>query len=333
MSAPAPKKRILIRDNTDYHGSDLAWSDVTIAAAQTSVEASTNTLSHHTARAYAGAVRKFIDHLAASGITAADPVEAITVEHFISFPAYLVASGVSKASMAVQLAGAVQFLNWLVIAGALQPTYEDQLRLKTAAAEATKRHRSRLPHVPRESDVEKMRAAARTLDIPSPVRERNRAIIELLHSSGCRNEEICQLTVSDVDLSERQILVNGKGDKDRLVWFSSDAAVAIRTYWRARRDRRPEAPLFASHSRRCPAGQPVSTETVRDVVRAVAQRAGVTQITPHKFRHAFGTRMLEATGDLALVQDLLGHADPATTRTYARLTADRLKRAHREVFG
>jgi len=96
-----------------------------------------------------------------------------------------------------------------------------------------------------------------------------------------------------------------------------------------------ELPLFARHDRA--AGDrvlPISTNTVRRVFDDCLKLAGIEQpLTPHALRHTFATRAVEVTEDLAVVQDLPGHASPATTRVYTRVSSRRLRQAHREIFG
>jgi site-specific recombinase XerD len=143
------------------------------------------------------------------------------------------------------------------------------------------------------------------------------------------------LKVKDIDMASRSAIVTGKGSKERRVYLSSKAIEALQKYWAARRNSDPSAPVFARHDRG--AGRktkPITTATVRDIVEDVVMVAGLERgsFTPHYFRHAFAIKMLHETHDLALVQDLLGHASPVATRVYAKIYPDELQERHREVF-
>lgn len=143
----------------------------------------------------------------------------------------------------------------------------------------------------------------------------------------------------DLDYRNRSARVVGKGGKERVVYFDHTAWRAVQVYLNARTDGTRghvlyQLPLFARHDRA--AGndiRPISTSTVRQLFNDCARLAGIEQpLTPHSLRHAFATRALEATENLAVVRDLLGHASPATTRVYARVTSKRLREAHRPMF-
>jgi integrase/recombinase XerC len=288
----------------------------------------------HTAATYGFAIQTFQQFLIDQGMPLSAPASEISIEHFIDFPAHLAAQNRKKTTIQVYLAGARYLSDWLTIAGLLAPTYEEMLRYKMAAGEIAKKRESKLPKTPAAGAVARICAAARALELPAPLAERSIALVELLASSGCRNEEITSLRVADLDLTERRGLVTGKGSKQGVIYFSPAAAEALAAYWAARGSRAPGAPVFSRHDRAA-GGRllPVSTTTVRAIVEQAAAAAGVSGFTPHSFRHAFAVQMLEETGDLALVQDLMRHANPGTTRVYATITAERLKSAHRKVFG
>jgi len=92
--------------------------------------------------------------------------------------------------------------------------------------------------------------------------------------------------------------------------------------------------LFCRHDKGAGVkAKPITTTTIRDIVKVISNIAGVKPFSPHYFRHAFAIRMLQETGNLALVQDLLGHDDPGSTRVYAKIYQDDLKKNYRKVFG
>jgi site-specific recombinase XerD len=194
-------------------------------------------------------------------------------------------------------------------------------------------------------------AAAR--DIPAPTtgapgdveranlrRLRDVALLFALKTSGARVGELVKLTRGDLDAREKSAIVTGKGDKQRVVYFDDAAWSAIQAYLRERRDGKEtralyQLPLFAAHDRSASARlHTLSTQRVERIVTCCARRAGIeTPLSPHSFRHAFATRVLEQTSDLAVVQDMLGHASPTTTRVYAKVSSRRMREAHRQTFG
>lgn len=297
-----------------------------------------------TARTYQNGIELFEQYLAQVGLPASTPLEQLTMQHFIRFPAWLVTLDLKRSTLRVYLAGVKYFFDWLVIAGRLQPDYQDMLQYQRAAEHIFKKRESRLPRLPGKDDTTRMRQTARQMAYDSPVKERNIALVEFLYSTGCRNQETAQLRLQDLDLSERRALVTGKGSKERVVFFSSETAAAIRAYLRARgslaatETAQPPAhePLFCRHDKA--AGQkkrkPLSTRSIDTIIVAIADAAGIERgkFTPHYFRHAFAIRMLRETGNLALVQDLLGHASSDSTRVYAKIYPDDLRDAHRSVF-
>jgi integrase/recombinase XerD len=143
----------------------------------------------------------------------------------------------------------------------------------------------------------------------------------------------------DLDYRLHSARVTGKGDKQRIVYFDDAAWNAIQAYLKARNDGARgralyQLPLFARHDRRVSNKTlPLTTDTVRLVFNALARAANIEiAMTPHSLRHAFATKVLEATGDLAVVQDMLGHSSPVTTRIYAKVSSKRMRDAHRTAF-
>lgn len=155
---------------------------------------------------------------------------------------------------------------------------------------------------------------------------RDKAILELLFSTGLRVSELCALN-SDIDLKKDEMSVRGKGDKVRVVFFSDSAKKAVFEYLKARKDM--DDALFTSLSK-----DKANRLTPRSVERLVKQRAikaGITKkVTPHIIRHSFATDLLENGADLRSVQMLLGHADISTTQIYTHMTDIHLKNVHKK---
>lgn len=291
--------------------------------------------ARHTRRLYAVALNHFVGSLERLGVTPAHSVSALTVESFIAFVAWLSQRPYAKSTRICYAAGAHALLNYLVIQGQLDPSPRDTMRLRQALAELNRQHTVRLPRVPDELAVQATVGAAYASETASPMRERDIALIQFLRTSGCRADEVVRLRVSDFDLRTRTARVVGKGTKERMACFGRVAGEALQAYWHARGDVTPDAPAFVRHDRMADSCTPMSTTALRTVVTRLARDAGLpaSTVTPHAFRHAFATRLYEATRDLPLVQESLGHTDPKTTRVYASVSLARLREAHWTVYG
>lgn len=155
---------------------------------------------------------------------------------------------------------------------------------------------------------------------------RDRAILELLFSTGLRVSELCSLN-SDIDLTRDELSVRGKGEKVRVVFLSPIAKDAVRDYLKARNDM--EEALFVD-------GRPNKLHRIipRDIQRHLKKyvaRAGITSIvTPHTLRHAFATDLLSNGADIRSVQQLLGHASINTTQIYTHITDSHLREIHKK---
>jgi site-specific recombinase XerD len=167
---------------------------------------------------------------------------------------------------------------------------------------------------------------ARVDDDPEFVRCRDDAVLELLYGSGLRVSEVCSLKVGDVDPRRKWLSVWGKGAKERRVPLSAPAASAVRSWLAGGRNEALEATpttgsahdaLFVNRR-----GRPL---TPRDVRRILDHRSPVPT-HPHALRHTFATHLLDGGADLRAVQELLGHADLATTQIYTHVSRERLRR-------
>ena len=158
---------------------------------------------------------------------------------------------------------------------------------------------------------------------------RDRALLELLFSTGLRVSELCALN-RDLDLSREEFSVRGKGEKIRVVFLSSAAKQAIKAYEHKRGD--IEEALFVQMSRNG-AGR-LTPRSVERLIKQYAVKAGITRkVTPHTLRHSFATDLLQNGADLRSVQALLGHANIATTQVYTHVTDKHLREVHRAFHG
>lgn len=148
---------------------------------------------------------------------------------------------------------------------------------------------------------------------------RDRALLELLYSSGLRVSELCALRWCNLDLEDSLVTVLGKGSKTRVVPVGSHALAALRA-WSAASTAQLDAPVFPGRG-----GAAISSRAVQLRLRQLAQQQGLwKRVYPHLLRHSFASHMLESSGDLRSVQELLGHADIATTQIYTHLDFQRL---------
>lgn len=162
---------------------------------------------------------------------------------------------------------------------------------------------------------------------------RDRAIIELLFSSGLRVSELVNLNRDHINLARREFMVRGKGQKDRPVFVSMSAAEHVKNYLDARSDSLPA--LFISYSRRSTKPsvsgdyRRLSARSIQRMVSHYARLAGITKhVSPHTMRHSFATDLLMNGADLRAVQSMLGHSNIVTTQIYTHVTDQHLKDVH-----
>ena len=155
---------------------------------------------------------------------------------------------------------------------------------------------------------------------------RDRAILELLFSTGLRVSELCSLD-SDIDLSRDEMSIRGKGEKIRVVFLSPSAKKAVADYLRARKDM--EEALFVNYGRGKQKPGRLTSRAIEMLVKHYAIKSGITKkVTPHVIRHSFATDLLENGADLRSVQALLGHANIQTTQVYTHVTDKHLRDIH-----
>ena len=187
------------------------------------------------------------------------------------------------------------------------------------------RKSQRLPQVLSRDEVARLLAAPRGV---SPAALRDRALLELMYASGLRASEATGLDVRDIDLKAGILRARGKGAKERLVPVGREAIAAVRAYVDHGRPAlvgaRDESRLFVNRR-----GGGLTRQGLYKIVRRHADAAGLGEkMSPHTLRHTFATHLLAGGCDLRSLQEMLGHADIATTQIYTHLTADRLKQSY-----
>ncbi|MGY1458441.1 MULTISPECIES: tyrosine recombinase XerC [unclassified Luteimonas] len=222
--------------------------------------------------------------------------------------------GLAPKSLQRRLSGCRSFYHWLLKHG--------RIVANPAAGVRAPRAPRKLPQV---LDVDEAVAlVAVPTDVPLGLRDR--ALLELFYSSGLRLSELRMLRWADIDLDQGLVTVLGKGNRQRTVPVGSHACKAL-AEWRADTGAGREAPVFPGRG-----GAPISARAVQLRLRELARRQGLfKRVHPHLLRHSFASHVLESSGDLRGVQELLGHADIATTQIYTHLDFQHLAKVYDET--
>ena len=294
----------------------MAWRLDTFAESLT--RASPNTVA-----AYRRDLEGFVAWAGRAGIEDPAAVDRIVLRRYL---AYLGTRGFEPRSIARKASSLRRYFAWLRHAGIIETDPARSLRAPAG--------KGRLPHVLNASELEVLLddPPARVTDDPLEVRLRDDAILEVLYGCGLRVGELCRLDLPDVALRNRTLTVWGKGGKQRQVPLGEPAAEAL-AGWLARR-----APGHAGGRRSPPPGDEAALFynrrhrrlTPRDVRRVLDRRAAAPT-HPHALRHSYATHLLDGGADLRAVQELLGHADVATTQLYTHVSKQRLKQVYGET--
>lgn len=182
-------------------------------------------------------------------------------------------------------------------------------------------------------DADEVMALFDACDTSNIIGLRDRAVLELLFSTGLRVSELVKLNIDSINLDKGEFSIRGKGQKDRPVYVSDSAKEAIHNYLKQRKDSY-EALFVQASKRKNEEDVTISRLTPRTIQRIVERyrtKAGITkQVTPHTLRHSFATDLLGNGADLRSVQSLLGHANIATTQIYTHVTDPQLKEIHKK---
>lgn len=166
-----------------------------------------------------------------------------------------------------------------------------------------------------------------SIDTNSVLGIRNRCIFEVLLCTGCRVNEIVNITLNNVDLKSKEIKVLGKGNKERIVYLGSYAIDSIKDYLNVRNELLKDKQnnyLFLNHL-----GNKITTRGIRDIIdKIILKSSSNLKLTPHTFRHSFATMLLNEGCDLKSVQELLGHVSLSTTSIYTHISNEELKRVY-----
>lgn len=269
--------------------------------------------SENTIASYGRDLARYVAWLAERGVTDPEDVTRQLIEEHVGA---LVDVGLAPSSVE-RAVSAIKGLHRFMVADELCsafPTADLPLPAKP----------TRLP------DVISVEAAARLLDQPFPQTPsglRDRAILETLYGCGLRASELCGLDLRSVVLDEALLRVHGKGGKERVVPVMGTAAAALSAYLEQGRGelvgRRPTQAVFLNVR-----GGRLSRQSVHAIVERYGRVAGIEGLHPHTLRHSYATHLLEGGADLRAVQELLGHANIATTQLYTHVDRSHIRRVY-----
>ncbi len=274
-------------------------------------------MSPETVRAYRGDLLGFIQFCQRAGVTRPEDVDHRLLRRYLS---NLQTRGYSRATVARRSSAVRSFFRFLLQRG--------NLVSDPAAALSPPRKDRRLPRVLRLEEVDDCEARQRLRIYTTSLRDM--ALVELLYSTGMRVGELANLDVEDLDTDRGEVIVLGKGRKERIIPVHDAALQLLAGYIEK------ERPILAANGAGGGDGNPLflsvrggrlSDRGVRRVVeRFFRGLEGGKRVSPHTLRHTFATHMLQGGADLRTVQELLGHVDLSTTQIYTHLDKDQLKR-------
>lgn len=239
--------------------------------------------------------------------------ETIEFQQLQGVLAKLHRQGLSPRSLALSLSAQKQFFTFLLREGAIRSNPAKSLSAPKQAKP-----------LPKNMDTDSV-SHLLDIEVTDPISARDKAIMELFYSSGLRLAELAALDVDDVDLPQAQVRVMGKGSKERLLPVGSIAVAAIKV-WLGYRQLLPcaDRALFVTSK-----GQRLAHRSIQARLAFWGQQQVIAgRVHPHKLRHSFATHMLESSGDLRAVQELLGHANLATTQIYTSLDFQHLAKVY-----
>jgi integrase/recombinase XerD len=272
--------------------------------------------SKNTVESYGRDLRTLAEFLTGRGVTRPQAADRKLLRDFVFTLKEL---GLSPASIRRHVSAVRTYYRFLAGEGDLTDDPSDRLE--------TPRRARKLP------DTLSATECQRLIEAPQPdekMGRRDRALLELAYGAGMRVSELVGLTLGDLFFNDRVVRVFGKGSKERLVPIGGPLISAVSLYRdleRSALDKGKTKDRVLLNSR----GQPLSRVGAWGIVKKAAIRAGITKrVTPHTLRHSFATHLLEGGADLRAVQEMLGHADLATTQIYTHVDREYLRSVHKQ---
>lgn len=264
-------------------------------------------VSPHTLSNYQRQLNRIVQILNENGMTSWQEVTPSVVRFILAESSKT--DKLHEKSLALRLSALRRFLTYLV--------QQDELKVNAATGiSAPKQGR----HLPKNIDAEQVQKLLSN-DSKEPIDIRDRAILELLYSSGLRLSELQGLNLNSINTRVREVRVIGKGNKERIVPFGRYASHAIQQWLKVRLLFNPkDDALFVSQL-----GNRLTHRAIQKRLEVWGIKQGLnSHLNPHKLRHSFATHMLEASSDLRAVQELLGHSNLSTTQIYTHLNFQHL---------
>ncbi len=268
-------------------------------------------LSAHTLENYRRDLTRLQEYCDSAGVADWAALDAFGVRSYV---AWRHRKGIGGRSLQRELSAIRSFYNYLL----RERVVGNNPALDVPAPKAEKR-------LPKALDVDQT-GALLAITVDGPLARRDRAIMEMIYSSGLRLAELVSLDTDSIDRADATVRITGKGGKTRVVPVGRAALVALADWLKVRGQLAPleEPALFVSQS-----GRRISPRNVQQRLRQWAQQQGLnTRVHPHMLRHSFASHILESSGDLRAVQELLGHADIATTQIYTHLDFQHLAKVY-----
>jgi len=277
--------------------------------------------ARNTLESYRRDLRRYLQHLADRGVT---DLAAVGEQDVSSFVVTLRSGDAERGMTALAASSAARAL--VAARGLHRFATSEGIAAVDVAREV--RPPSGPKRLPKALSVDRvlalLDAAGGPADVAGPRQLRDRALLELLYSTGARISEVVGLDVDDLDTDNRSVVLAGKGGKQRLVPVGRPALAAVQAYLVRGRPAliaRSEPALFLNAR-----GGRLSRQSAWQVLQTAAARAGIsTDVSPHTLRHSFATHLLDGGADVRVVQELLGHASVTTTQVYTMVTVDGLR--------
>lgn len=278
--------------------------------------------SEHTAISYINDVKGFEDFLIKEGL-AKDLLGARRPRLARNYISYLDNQDFKKKTIARKLSSLKNFYNYLIFKELIEENIFSDIKAPKVA--------KTLPHI---IDEEAINYLFDSIDTSKPLGYRNLVILDLIYSCGVRASELINLEIKDIYLSSGQILIHGKGKKDRYIILHEKLIEEIRHYLSfvrvtllSKGDDTNQQKLFINYK-----GGPLTVRGLRVILNQMIKDSGETYaIHPHMLRHAFATTMLNHGADLRVVQELLGHEHLKSTQIYTHVSKEQLKEKYMQT--
>ena len=270
-----------------------------------------------TVTSYLNALKKYEEFIEEKNIN----YKTINKDEIRSYLKYLDEEEYSKSSVSQTLSALRNFYSFLVNNNIIS---SNQFKLI--------RNPKKEKHLPNFLQPNELQEIFDSIELDTPLGIRNRLIIELLYATGLRVSELVNLKVNDIDKSNHEIRVVGKGDKERIVFFGEYALKYLNLYLETARNEllngKREDNLILNNN-----GKPITSRGIELVIDKIVEEAAIKHnISPHVIRHTFATDMLNNGADLKSVQELLGHSSLSTTQIYTHITNERLRSVYLKTF-